>query len=327
MLVRWLPSAIGLVLATGCSQIFDLDKPGLANDIDAPPAAADAPPGDRDSDGVLDTDDNCPDAANPDQTDVDQDRVGDLCEGCTMLPLRATDDDDADQTPDTTDNCFGVTAQQQDADNDGVGDACDAHTGKDVRFCLWTFREPAPPEKDNFWSTAWSLPTLNWSLQDSTLRKAQSIAIESASPSGVWFESPGGIAFDTRLVIVGYTAPMQFGLELLLDAAQGDMTFTCRLVQPAGDPAQFQLLYNGTPQSMFNLTVSVPSNISAYARIAAIVEGNKLTVKCMFDSPLTVPVTVQHDYPTIPLKVRPRFFGDTASLRFNHGALYKLGIQ
>jgi hypothetical protein len=324
MFVRRLAPAMGLVLVTGCSQIFGLDKPGLAERADAFPDGV--LEGDRDGDNIIDDADNCPDVPNPDQVDVDGNRVGDACEGCVMLPLRATDDDDSDQQPDASDNCFGLGGMQPDADGDGIGDACDPHTGKDVRFCIWTFRPPEPPEDSAFWSTAWTLPTLNWSLQDSVLRKAQSVTIESASPNGGWFESPGGIAFDTRLALAGYTEPIAFGIELLVQAPNGDMTFTCQLAQGANASAQFQLLYNGTSQGMFNLNVAVPMTVSAYARIAAIVENGKLMVRCMFDSPLTPPINVQHDYPAIAIKARPRLFGDRASLRFDHAALYKLGI-
>jgi hypothetical protein len=323
MLVRWPPTIIGLVIATGCSQIFDLDKPDLADPIDA--AADMAGPTDRDGDGILDGADNCPDVPNPDQVDVDQNQIGDICEGCTMLPLRIGDDDDSDTQADTADNCFGVSGMQGDADNDGIGDACDGRTGKDARFCIWTFRPPGMGEDPLFWSTAWTLPTLNWSAVDSSLRHAQSTNLETASPADVWFEGPAGVAFDTRLTLASYQEPATWGVELLFDASNGPMTFTCQMVQSSGNVVQ--LLYNGTVHDTFTINVGVPPGISSYVRLSATTENNKMIVRCTFDATFIPKVTLQHEYPPTTLRVRPRLFADRAALRFDHVAMYKLGVQ
>jgi hypothetical protein len=326
MLVRRLPTIIGLVLATGCSQIFDLDKPDLADPIDA--AGDMAGPTDRDGDGILDGTDNCPDVPNPDQVDVDQNQIGDICEGCTMLPLRMGDDDDSDTLADTADNCFGVTQAQQDADNDGIGNACDVRTGKDTRFCIWTFRPPGLVDDPQFWSTAWTLPTLNWSIIDNQLRHEPSAALEVASPASVWFEGPAGISFDTKLTLGSYQVPVTWGVELLLDSVNGQMTFTCQLVQTANNSAVVQLLYNGTVHDSVPINVAVPQGISSFVQLSATTESsNKLVVRCAFDATFIPKLALQHEYPTTIVRARPRVFADRATLRFDHLAMYKLGVQ
>jgi hypothetical protein len=190
-----------VVIGAGCGSLFGLDSPELKPAPDAPSVGSGSGSGsDGDGDGVADPDDNCPTTPNADQVDTDGDQIGDVCQGCVMLPLRATDDDDADDLADTVDNCFGITSAQSDADTDGIGDASDARTGTDVRFCVWTFRDPGAGESPAFWTTSWDLGA-GWQVTGSTLAHASSMAVESATARDLIDVPAGGVAFDTRYVL------------------------------------------------------------------------------------------------------------------------------
>ena len=97
------------------TELPDLDKDGVMDELDNCPSVANADQADADHDGLGDACDNCPQASNPDQADRNGDKIGDAC-----------DDPDGDGVVDLVDNCKDkANPSQADADGDGLGDACD----------------------------------------------------------------------------------------------------------------------------------------------------------------------------------------------------------
>jgi hypothetical protein len=112
-----------------------------SDDVDADPAAPDAPVDDArvdgnplidsDGDGIFDGDDNSPAVMNPGQHDEDGDGVGNLCDNCPHV---------------------NNPGQNQSGDSDAVGNACDPHPGAfDVMAVFESFDMPLP--------TAWNVPS------------------------------------------------------------------------------------------------------------------------------------------------------------------------
>lgn len=313
-----------LVVGTGCGSLLGLDSPELKPTPDAPGAGSDSGSNsnvDTDGDGVLDGDDNCPATPNADQADTDGDHVGDACQGCVALPLRASDDDDADTLVDTVDNCFGIKTAQADADTDGIGDACDARNGPDVRFCVWTFRDPGAGESPGFWATSWDLAG-GWQVTGSTLAHTSSMEVEPATTRDMIDVPAGGIAFDTRYVLAGYTAPMTYGAAFDF----GTSTYACRLDQPSAANAAVHLYRDDAVIKTFNLPLIIPSNLEAYVRLAAIAENDKLTIRCTVDAPALPSVSMSAQETVTAAKVRPRVLADHVNISLQHIALYKLGM-
>lgn len=125
---------VGL-LASGCNQIFGIDRTLLAeSDVDA--------------DSISDEDDNCPDLANVGQLDTDADGRGDACDSCnecTPCPLGPDHDEDGDHIPDGCDSCPTVAkANDANQDNDDLGDACDSDPRMQHRVFFDGFGTLAP---------------------------------------------------------------------------------------------------------------------------------------------------------------------------------------
>lgn len=319
-MVRGIALAL-LVIGAGCGSLLGLDSPELKPTADASVDAGSDARSDSDGDGVADPDDNCPTTPNADQVDTDGDQVGDVCQGCVALPLRASDDDDADDLADTVDNCFGIKTAQTDGDNDGIGDACDPRAGADVRFCLWTFRDPGPGEPAAFWTTSWDVAG-GWQVTGSRLAHTSSTAVEPATARDMIDVPAGGIAFDTRYVLAGYTAPMTYGVAFDF----GTRTYACRLDQPSAANAAVHLYRDDTVIKTFNLPLVVPNNLEAYVRLAVIADGDRLTIRCTVDTPALPSVSMAaQDMVTAP-KARPRVLADHVNISFQHVALYKLGM-
>jgi hypothetical protein len=309
-------SVIALVL-TGCTQLFGLESPTAhdASDSDVAPSA------DGDGDGVADGNDNCPSLANPDQTDVDGNSIGDRCEGCVTLPLDS--DDDGDMVIDAADNCIGGASAQMDSDADGIGNACDERAGKDTRFCVWTFRNPAMGEDPNFWSTSWTNSS-PWTISDSKLRFSSWPVLTEATPKGYVFDAPMGIAVDTDVTLVGYTAPMTYALQLELEHGS---TFRCQLHQPSAGGGVLQLERDGTVDQAVAIGIATPTPLRAYVRFAFVVDNGKLSVHCSLNSSLAPTFNLARDYVApSAIKVRPALVANNSMLEFAHVTLYKLGI-
>jgi len=98
----WRVAVVGLVLGTGCDQVFDLERPLplCPSPVTGPPTA------DDDLDGRSNQDDNCPRINNASQHDEDGDALGDVCDLCA------------------------ATDETVDDDCDGVGNACDPDSAR-----------------------------------------------------------------------------------------------------------------------------------------------------------------------------------------------------
>jgi hypothetical protein len=306
----WLASLLG-----GCTQIFDLDVPGLASPDT---------PADVDSDGVVDTLDNCPALANSDQVDADINGVGDACEGCVAMPLRATDDDDDDGLDDKADNCIGYAVAQPDTDGDGIGDACDARVGRDARFCVWTFRNPDPGEATDVWMSSWDL-TGNFAISNSRLVHNATAQVNAATLRAAMSESMFGVAFDTKLHVDSVAVPMLLGGAMELQAPV-PILYSCQLAIPATNTITLQILEDATPVRQMMISAPLPSGFDAYSRFSAIKNGTNLDLSCTIAVDLTV-LSLEHTGAApATLKMRPRVFADRVTVAWDHITAYKLGI-
>jgi hypothetical protein len=276
-----------LIVLAGCGQLFGLDVPVLqdaSHDIDAADAA--------------------------------------LAEGCVTLPLDSTNDDDADGLTDDVDNCIGDSAAQMDSDGDGIGNACDERTGKDTRFCVWTFQNAATPE---FWPKSWDYASA-WLVKDSKLVHTLDQPATVAAPRGPLFSAPAGIAFDTFVTLGGYTQGMAYGEEFSVETAIGFTAYRCQLRQANLGEGTLELTRDGAVLQSLVVGAIPPNGIRAYVRFAALVENGKLTLRCTVKSNITTPLVLERTSPAQPLMVRPGVFATGASVEYDHVTLYKLGI-
>lgn len=287
-----------LVGFSGCTSLLGLDSPKLAQDAGVLPGDADA-------------------AVEPDAEPMPP--------GCIALPLRAMDDDDRDTLNDVVDNCFGQSNPQPDDDNDGIGNACDPRTGTDSRYCVWTFRSPDSTEDADVWRSAWTLST-GWSVENSQLAHAQSTTVDIAWTREQPFESPGGISFDTRYHLDGYTAPVVYGVALeLYDANNATTLYDCRVAQAPAANAVVYIMRDGIAQRTINVPAFLPSPFTAYVRFSAMRQGGKLIVRCTVDMPALPGISASLEEPDRPVRARIGVFADRANLAFDHVSLYKLG--
>ncbi len=125
-----------LLLVCSCNSVFGLDG---TSEIEATV--------DVDRDGVADELDNCPDIANADQNDEDDDAIGDACDHCdhcTACDRGPDHDEDGDKLPDGCDNCPALAnADQANRDGDDLGDACDADDAIEHRLLFDGFGDLA----------------------------------------------------------------------------------------------------------------------------------------------------------------------------------------
>lgn len=304
-------------LSTACGQLFGLDPPQLVAD------GPSIPPADTDGDGVPDPTDNCPATANPDQIDTDKNGIGDRCEGCVALALRAGDDDDGDAISDPTDTCFGHTANSPDADADGIADACDPRNGADVRFCVWTFRDPGAGEAAGFWTTSWDYGN-DWEVKDSALVHGAA-PLTTAAVHGASFDAAGGVAYDTLLHLSGFTTPMTFGLGLVIQASQ-PVTYSCHITASGSTTPTFEIRRDATVVRSAPIPAPIPQNVTAFLRFGLYMQGGTLFARCTLDAAAIASVSIMQDTMLTTAKVTPQLMADQADVSYDHIALFKLGL-
>lgn len=287
-----------LVGSSGCTALLGLDSPELAKDAGVALTDADA---------ALDPD------ADP------------MPPGCTTLPLRAMDDDDNDTLNDTVDNCFGQSNPQPDDDNDGIGNACDPRMGADSRYCVWTFRAPGTTEDKDIWEMAWALAG-TWKVENSRLAHAETPTVDLVWTRDQPFESAGGISFDMRYHLDGYTAPVVYGAALEIQGPGNMKTlYDCRTTQAPAANAVVYIMRDGVPLRTVNVPALLPSVFTAYVRFSAIRQGGKLIVRCTVDMPALPGISASVEEPDQPVRARIGVFADRANIAFDHFSLYKLG--
>ena len=308
------PSRIALVALalTACQQVLGLDRPEIAIDAFA----------DDDRDGIGNDTDNCLAYANPDQLDTDRDGIGDACQGCIALALRASDDDDKDDINDTVDSCMSDPgAPGSDTDGDGIPDQCDLRSGGDVRFCVMTFRDAASDEDPKLWMDTWTLG--NWTISGSALNFARPAAGQPTFPTNATFSSPGGIAFESRITLNGYTAPMISGIQAR-GVSGPPLIYECRVTSNA-TTSYLQILKNGSNLQSFSLSLPAPMQLTSTLRMAFDIENGLLQISCRID-PDSLPratINASDMQPLVPLQ--PGFYVDNADVAVHDLVIYELG--
>lgn len=212
------------MLATGCTQIFSIEKTEVID------AFVVEPPPDQDVDGIEDVADNCPAAPNPDQADEDLDAIGDACDNCPNIEN---------------------TAQAESADDDSIGDDCDPRprTGSDCLILFDSLNDSAG------FNTRWQLTGSG--LSDAHDSK---VTLKSTTDATWTLTAAAGIPLgDTYDVIVHGKATLDEDLAIAYAGSNLNATngwgYQCGVQYRTGPPDAHHLVflsgYTATPSVVF----------------------------------------------------------------------------